>query len=92
MQAKRDLQAIRDRLRSIRETSRQLRLEELRENEHRLNKRAEYLKQERRRLRLDGLWDGGLKAFVGKKIMEIAMEKRDLKEKIKELEGKAEDI
>ena len=93
MQAIRDgLQAWSDHLRNFLEKRRQSELESLRTREQRLNEREEYLKRKRRSLRLNGLWDGGLKAFVGWGIMEIAMEKRDLQEKIKELEDEAKDI
>ena len=40
-------------------------------------------------MRLNGVWDGELKAYVGKKIMQNAMARRDLKEEIKEMEGAA---
>ena len=50
------------------------------------------MKQERRRLRMNGLWGGKLRAFVGKEIMEIAMYKRDVKEMIKDLEDEIKGI
>jgi hypothetical protein len=93
MQAMQDgLQAWSDRVRNLYEKYTQLQLEHLRENEHYLNKRAEGLKLWRRTLRMNGIWDGELKAEVGWKIMKVALEKRDVKEKIKELEDAAKDI
>lgn len=78
-----------DRLRETQEKYRQLRLDQLRKKEQRLNERTEDLKLQRRRMRLNGVWDGELKAYVGKKIMQNAMARRDLKEEIKEMEGAA---
>jgi hypothetical protein len=93
MQAMQDgLQAWSDRVRNLHEKFRQFQLEQLREDEHELNKRAEDLKSWRQTLRMYGIWDGELKADVGWEIMEIALEKRDVKEKIKELEDAAKDI
>jgi TolA-binding protein len=86
------LQAWSDRVRNLHEKFRQFQLEQLREDEHELNKRAEDLKSWRQTLRMYGIWDGELKADVGWEIMEIALEKRDVKEKIKELEDAAKDI
>jgi len=71
---------------------RQIKLELLRTREQRLNEWEEDVKQERRRLRMNGLWGGKLRAFVGKEIMEIAMYKRDVKEMIKDLEDEIKGI
>jgi len=77
---------------NIQKDYRQIKLELLRTREQRLNEWEEDVKQERRRLRMNGLWVGKLKAFVGKEIMEIAMYKRDVKEMIKDLQDETKGI
>ena len=81
-----------ERLSTFLKKLRHFRLEQLRMEEQRLNKRGENLKLERRRLRLNELWYGDSKTRVGREVWQVAMEKRSLREEIKQEEDASKDV